>query len=76
MKDSKNKYYSIDILKFIMALVVIAIHTKLLYYFDNKNITKIHMILIEYAVPFFFLSSGFLLGLKLELPSNTQKNWQ
>jgi len=74
MQSSKNKYYSIDLLKFIMSFIVIAIHTEPLHNINNENISKIYNILVEYAVPFFFLASGFLIGIKLETPLKSQKN--
>lgn len=74
MSSSKNKFYSIDLLKFIMSFIVIAIHTRPLYNVNNKSITEIYNILIQYAVPFFFLSSGFLIGIKLTKPLNSPNN--
>lgn len=72
--NRKSNYHSIDLLKLIMAFIVIAIHTQPLYNVGNENIIKIYTIFTQYAVPFFFLSSGFLIGIKLEQPLDSEKN--
>lgn len=73
MKKTEN-YCIIDLLKLIMSFAVIAIHTEPMHNINNKNITEIFMILLEYAVPFFFLSSGYLIGKRMEYPLKSPKN--
>ena len=57
----KKEYYGIDLFKFIMSFCVIAIHTSLL----NEQSHVFYSLIIRMAVPFFFLSTGFLLSNKL-----------
>lgn len=64
-----NKNYAlIDIFKFIFAIVVIFIHTCSGRY-HNELIT----ILIDMAVPFFFVASGFFLNKKLKKTESKRK---
>lgn len=66
MKD--RQYHSIDLAKFIMAIAVIAIHTNPLINYNNIGINYIYNNLVSMAVPFFFISSGYLLSKKLNFP--------
>lgn len=56
---------TVDVLKFFFCICIIALHTKLfsfndtLYFLTRKGILRL-------AVPFFFVSSGYFLGLKLK----------
>lgn len=59
---------NIDLIKFIMAFAVIAIHTRPLEYYPNPIINALYINLVELAVPFFFLSSGYLLSKKMNYP--------
>lgn len=59
---------SIDLFKFIMAIVVIAIHTNPLESCTNRDLLKVYYFVTELAVPFFFLASGFLLAEKMNWP--------
>lgn len=64
MEKSKY-YYGIDLFKFICALLVVSIHSTMflewegLYHFFHNYITR-------FAVPFFFISSGFFFSRILE----------
>ncbi|MCH5279924.1 MAG: acyltransferase family protein [Lachnospiraceae bacterium] len=58
----------IDLCKFIMAFAVVAIHTQPLINCTNKYINEIFNLFVSMAVPFFFLSSGYLLAVKLQYP--------
>lgn len=70
----KANYVWIDIIKFICAIFIVGIHTVLL---DNQNDTiqwYIMHVLFRFAVPFFFVCSGFLFGKKhLENPADLKK---
>ena len=69
----RRKFNSLDICKLLMAFCVVAIHTRPL---ENCTITIVNDIyesFVRMAVPFFFLSSGFLLAQKFE-PSFTSQN--
>ncbi len=57
----KKNYALIDIFKFIFAIVVIFIHTC-----SGRYHNELIMILIDMAVPFFFVASGFFLNKKLK----------
>ena len=67
MEEYKNDSYGVvDIFKFIFSIVVISIHTKALSNVNNRTIESIYGLLCDMAVPFFFLSSGFFIGKKIE----------
>ena len=57
----RKNYNNIDLFKFIMALVVVAIHTGP-FAATGPLINRIWTPLSQLAVPFFFLSSTFLIG--------------
>lgn len=69
-----QKYNSIDIGKFIMAICVIAIHTQPLEGVHNEIILAIYSNFVSCAAPFFFLASGFLLARKFKSPLDTYDN--
>lgn len=60
----ETNYNSIDLVKFIMAFAVVAIHTHPLEFCRNKIILSVYTNIVEIAVPFFFLASGFFLEKK------------
>lgn len=60
-----KQYYTIDILKFIMALCVVAIHTDPAKLIEDTNIYIIYRSIVKLAVPFFFIATGFLLADKI-----------
>jgi len=64
-KSIKQNYYVVDIFKFIFCIFVIAIHTNLLEHFPDNAQFYIEKSLFRLAVPFFFITSGFLLGNKI-----------
>lgn len=49
-----------------MAFCVIAIHTTPLKGIDNDTISRLYEAAVSIAVPFFFLSSGYLIGRKIQ----------
>lgn len=57
---SEKNYYSLDIAKFISALLVIAIHTAPLIDLNATANFVFVQIIARIAVPFFFITSGFL----------------
>ncbi len=57
----KNEYGNIDFLRIISAVIVIAIHTDPLQSVNSIIIEKIIRLIYEFAVPFFFITSGFFL---------------
>lgn len=58
-------FSNIDFVKFFMAIFVIAIHTNLIENCNNVAINRLFYSTVSLAVPFFFMSSGFLLGNKI-----------
>ena len=61
----KDSYELLDLFKFIGCIMIVAIHTNLLDSFPEKiNWYGTHLVL-RFAVPFFFITSGFLYGNKL-----------
>lgn len=71
---ARRQYNSIDLFKIFMAVCVVAIHTKPLLNYSNEVLTRIYDCLVAIAVPFFFLATGFLLGIKLKWPYNSQES--
>ena len=65
MEVAKEKYNAIDITKFIMAIIVIFIHTWSRFGGILMQ-TKLIPIVTNTAVPFFFITSGFLLENKIK----------
>jgi peptidoglycan/LPS O-acetylase OafA/YrhL len=57
-----------------MAIAVVAIHTHLLENCKNDIIIKIYSSIVELAVPFFFLTSGFLLSAKMSFSFNKKND--
>ena len=66
--------YSLDLCKFIMAFAVIAIHTDPLVDCSNTAMSRIGYLFLSMAVPFFFLTSGYLLAAKLQYPFSGQED--
>lgn len=65
MLEKKN-YYGIDLLKFIMAVCVVAIHTQPLYSIQSIVVQRLFDTITSLAVPYFFSVSGFLLFSKID----------
>lgn len=65
-----KQFYSIDILKFIMAFCVVAIHTDPVRSIEGTSIYIIYKSIVKPAVPFFFISTGFLLADKISHNNN------
>ena len=74
MKNGEKTYNSIDLCKIIMAICVVAIHTHPLENCSNKVILNIYESIVNCAVPFFFLASGYLLAIKLRCPYDSLEN--
>jgi len=58
MKDKKY-YYGIDVFKLVCSLLVVSIHTSVLMEIGDPLYSIFHDYITRYAVPFFFISSGF-----------------
>ena len=69
-----RQYNSLDFGKFIFAFAVIAIHTAPLIACDNAYITTVFNVLVHFAVPFFFITSGYLLASKFVRDFYAQQN--
>lgn len=57
---------AVDVGKFFMAFVVIAIHTHPFEGLEQSVFITIYFLSCHCAVPFFFLSTGYLLARKLK----------
>lgn len=64
----KINFNSLDLFKFLMAILVIAIHTDPLEGVTSPILKAFFHSATCCAVPFFFLAAGFLLALKLKWP--------
>lgn len=69
--SKQASYNSIDFIKFIMAFCVVAIHTNPLINCSNRLALSIYDSIVELAVPFFFIVSGFLMAKKFDGKNNT-----
>lgn len=70
----RARYNGIDLVKFIMAICVIAIHTQPLEYCSNTAVIELYTNFVNSAVPFFFLASGYLLAVKLQWPYDSAQS--
>lgn len=70
----QKQFHAIDICKLLMAICVVAIHTCPLYFCEIGIVNSIYDSFVNMAVPFFFLSSGFLLAQKFTSSLSTQEN--
>ncbi|MCD8014683.1 MAG: acyltransferase [Lachnospiraceae bacterium] len=61
----KKEYTTVDLMKFIFAICVVAIHTSLLNVNDSFSAWLVSSLLLRSAVPFFFVISGFFLADKI-----------
>jgi len=62
---NKKEFTGIDILKFIMAIIVVSAHTHPFEGIDNYRLIKIWNMIVNFAIPYFFMASGFFLFLKI-----------
>ena len=60
-----KRHSIIDVWKFIMAIAVIAIHTRPLLELKDANISTCFALFTNMAVPFFFMTSGYLMWNKI-----------
>ena len=58
-KQASKQYNSIDLMKLIMAIVVIAIHTEPLVRCEKIAVLNLYKAISDVAVPFFFFSIWF-----------------
>lgn len=72
----KKNYYGIDLLKFIMAVCVVAIHTQPLYSIQSIVVQRLFDTITSLAVPYFFSVSGFLLFSKIDENISCRKNME
>ena len=61
-----KKYNGVNLFKFIMAIFVIAIHTCPLVDVQNIFIIRLYESIVQLAVPFFLISTGFFTGKKMK----------
>lgn len=64
----QKEYKVLDVMKFVMAIVVVAIHTRPEMSFSSPLVIRLFESVYSIAVPFFFMASGFLLFRKISLP--------
>jgi len=63
--SGKDNYWLIDVIKFVFAILIVILHSKLYYVCPEELQYWIEKGLLRLAVPFFFLSSGFFLGKRI-----------
>lgn len=60
-----KKYNGINLIKYFMAICVIAIHMQPLLKINNNIILNLYDSIVKLAVPFFFIVTGFFIGKKI-----------
>ncbi|MDE5697189.1 MAG: acyltransferase [Lachnospiraceae bacterium] len=60
----KEKFNSIDLFKFLMAIVVVAFHTNPFVHCKSTLVNEIVIMIADMSVPFFFMASGYLLAVR------------
>lgn len=61
--NEKSYYYGVDIVKVLCAILVVSIHTTAMLDLGQVPYMVFHNYITRFAVPFFFLSSGFFFSL-------------
>ena len=61
----KKEYPTIDLLKFVFSILIVAIHTSLLKVNESYSAWMVSSLFFRLGVPFFFVVSGFFLSDKL-----------
>ncbi|ERK30892.1 acyltransferase family protein [Clostridium intestinale] len=59
MENVKERYYQVDVMRFVCAILVISIHTSALYSFGDIPGKVLSLGISRIAVPFFFIASGY-----------------
>lgn len=60
MNNDNSQYFQLDYLKFLMSILVIIIHVNTIWPVAHPQCEKILSTITEFAVPFFFMTSGYL----------------
>lgn len=63
--NNKPSYCGVDLFKFFFAICIVALHTESLGVLPDTVDYIITRVIFRLAVPYFFVASGFFLGLKL-----------
>lgn len=74
MQNNKLQYNNIDLFKFIFAIVIVMIHTRPFLDISEHTSWFFNNTVANLAVPFFFVTSGFLLFGKLVESDNDSRN--
>lgn len=76
MNREKKYYYGIDCLKLICSFLVVSIHTTMFHELNPQMYYFYHNYITRFAVPFFFLCSGFFfaMGLKMDVSRKELKD--
>lgn len=69
----KKNYDMVDLLKFVFAILIVALHTQFLKSFSEYGNFFVTSIFSRIAVPYFFMISGFLLLKKVQLFGEEEK---
>ena len=70
----RKQYYSLDLAKFICAVLIIILHTSPFASYSGILDFGFRSIITVIAVPFFFVSSGFLFFEKMNSLPNDKRN--
>lgn len=66
MKQLEEQENAIDLLKFIFAIFIVAIHTTILNDFSDETNWFIMHLFFRLGVPFFFVATGYFYGIKIK----------
>lgn len=75
MSQDSSRNYSIDFIKFFAVFAVVCIHTQpfkdvTIWIFHGNSLFFVINTIARFAVPFFFMTSGFLFGNKISFNNN------
>lgn len=74
MSEARKQFNRIDILKLVMAIFVVAIHTNPFIDCNNQIALKFFDTLLSLAVPYFFVCTGFLMSVSFSSDYSTSQN--
>ena len=69
----KKSFLGLDIFKFTMAVIVVAIHTRPFINLNSSMYLQIWTTIAHLAVPYFFMASGYLLFFRFDIRSDRKE---
>lgn len=73
MESVEKRYYQVDVMRFVCAILVITIHTSALYSVGLVPGMSLSLVIARIAVPFFFITSGYFFYERFNTKGYTKK---